>query len=204
MKGKQYTDSSSANPNNKQNGSRGEAQDLKARNKQRSVTIGENGEEIIRLNKFLQVKSKVFLNLQEEMNETAKELRTHMHEGHFTPAPAVPERKPRLQCNVRSESFRGNSNVFDLNGAGGENSPLHSISDGLCKWKSNQTCEIFSVPGSNTREIIKDAGNSFVFFLAGYAENVQCDRRKDVSDLATQCDLEGATADNVNDNTQVQ
>ncbi|KAF5611140.1 hard-surface inducible [Fusarium sp. NRRL 25303] len=135
------------------------------------------------------------------MNEKAKELRTHMHEGHFTPAPAVPERKIRLQCNVRSESFRGNSNVVDFNGAGGENSPLHSISDGLCKWKSNQTCEIFSVPGSNTREIIKDAGNSFVLFLAGYAENVQCERRKDVSDLATQCDLEGATADNVNDNT---
>ncbi|KAI1019167.1 hypothetical protein LB503_009214 [Fusarium chuoi] len=92
---------------------------------------GEKGDEIKRLNSVIETKEKAFLKLQEEMNEKAKELRTHMHEGHVTPAPAptvVPEPKLRFKCNIRSESSRGNSNVFfDLNGAGGQNPPVHAM-----------------------------------------------------------------------------
>jgi hypothetical protein len=40
-------------------------------------------------------------------------------------------------------------------------------SDGSYKWNSNQIWEIFTVPGSNTRVILKNAGNSFVLFSAG-------------------------------------
>ncbi|CZR41630.1 uncharacterized protein FPRO_11219 [Fusarium proliferatum ET1] len=83
----------------------------------RSVTIDENGEEIIRLKKVIQVKTGASLKLREEMNEKAKELRPHMHDGHLKPAPAVPQSGLRFLCNIQSEIFRGNSNVFDLNGA---------------------------------------------------------------------------------------
>ncbi|KAI1043971.1 hypothetical protein LB505_003318 [Fusarium chuoi] len=114
-----------------------DAKDLDKLAKERGVTIGEKGDEIKRLNSVIETKEKAFLKLQEEMNEKAKELRTHMHEGHITPAPApapaptptvVPEPKFRFKCNIRSESSRGNSNVFfDLNGAGGQNPPVHAM-----------------------------------------------------------------------------
>ncbi|KAG7411291.1 hypothetical protein Forpe1208_v010627 [Fusarium oxysporum f. sp. rapae] len=183
-----------------------EVKGLEALAKQRSVTIGENGDEIIRLNNIIQAKTTAFLKLQEEMNDKAKELRTHMHEGHVTPAPtAAPEPKLRFKCNIRSESSSGNKNVFfDLNGAGGQNPPVHAISDGSYKWNSNQIWEIFSVPGSNTRVIIKNAGNSFVLFSTGHGQNVKCERNRDVSDLAAQWDLQGATVENVTDSTQVR
>ncbi|KAI7761000.1 hypothetical protein LZL87_012153 [Fusarium oxysporum] len=183
-----------------------EVKDLEALAKQRSVTIGENGDEINRLNNIIQAKTTAFLKLQEEMNDKAKELRTHMHEGHVTPAPtAAPEPKLRFKCNIRSESSSGNKNVFfDLNGAGGQNPPVHAISDGSYKWNSNQIWEIFSVPGSNTRVIIKNAGNSFVLFSTGHGQNVKCERNRDVSDLAAQWDLQGATVENVTDSTQVR
>ncbi|PNP81244.1 hypothetical protein FNYG_05276 [Fusarium nygamai] len=104
-----------------------------------------------------------------------------------------------------SESSSGNKNVFfDFNGAGGRNPPVHAISDGSYKWNSNQIWEIFSVPGSNTRIIIKNAGNSFVLFSAGHEQTVKCKRNRDVSDLAAQWDLEGATVENVTDSTQVR
>ncbi|KLP00666.1 uncharacterized protein FFB20_03527 [Fusarium fujikuroi] len=187
-----------------------DAKDLDKLAKERGVTIGEKGDEIKRLNSVIETKEKAFLKLQEEMNEKAKELRTHMHEGHVTPAPAptptvVPEPKLRFKCNIRSESSSGNKNVFfDLNGAGGQNPPVHAISDGSYKWNSNQIWEIFSIPGSNTRVIIKNAGNSFVLFSTGHGQTVKCERNRDVSDLAAQWDLQGATVDNVNDNTQVR
>ncbi|RBR09153.1 hypothetical protein FVER53590_26476 [Fusarium verticillioides] len=116
-----------------------------------------------------------------------------MHEGHVTPAPTLtvaPEPKLRFKCNIRSENSSGNKNVFfDLNGAGDQNPPVHAISDGSCKWNSNQIWEIFSVPGSNTRIIIKNAGNSFVLFSAGHGKTVKCERNRAVSDLAAQWDL---------------
>lgn len=110
-----------------------DAKDLDKLAKERGVTIGEKGDEIKRLNSVIETKEKAFLKLQEEMNEKAKELRTHMHEGHVTPAPAptptvVPEPKLRFKCNIRSESSSGNKNVFfDLNGAGGQNPPVHAM-----------------------------------------------------------------------------
>ncbi|KAG4277616.1 hypothetical protein FPRO04_07393 [Fusarium proliferatum] len=143
----------------------------------RSVTIDENGEEIIRLKKVIQVKTGASLKLREEMNEKAKELRPHMHDGRLKPAPAVPQSGLRFLCNIQSEIFRGNSNVFDLNGA---------------------------VPDLNSRFIIKNAGKSFVLFPSGHRTSVQCERNKDVSDLEAQWDLGGATVENVNDNTQVR
>ncbi|PCD31322.1 hypothetical protein AU210_010977 [Fusarium oxysporum f. sp. radicis-cucumerinum] len=139
-----------------------DVKDLEALAKERSVTISENGDEIMRLNKIIQVKTD-------------------------------------------AESSSGNKNVFfDLNGAGGQNPPVHAISDGSYKWNSNQIWEIFSVPGSNTRVIIKNAGNSFVLFSAGHGQTVKCERNRDVSDLAAQWDLQGATVENVTDSTQVR
>ncbi|KAF5703307.1 hard-surface inducible [Fusarium mundagurra] len=189
----------------------GEAQadveDVEALAKQRSLIIGENDEEIIGLEKIIQVRISAFLKLQEEMDEKAKELRTHMHEGHVTPTPtAAPESKLRFKYNIRSESSRGNKNVFfDLKGAGGQNLPVHAILDGSYKWGSNQAWEILSVPGFNTRVIIKVAGNIFVLFSAGrQGHTVECERNRDASDLAAQWDLQGATVENVTDSTQVR
>ncbi|KAF5538012.1 hard-surface inducible [Fusarium phyllophilum] len=154
----------------------GEAQadveDLETLAKQRSLIIGENDEEIIGLENIIQVRITAFLKLQEEMDEKAKELRTHMHEGHVAPTPtAAPESKLRFKYNIRRESSSCNKNVFfDLKGAGGQNLPVHAISvtlDGSYKWDSNHTWEILSVPGFNTRVVIKIAGNSFVLFSAG-------------------------------------
>ncbi|EWG53211.1 hypothetical protein FVEG_17071 [Fusarium verticillioides 7600] len=126
-----------------------------------------------------------------------------MHESYVAPAPTptvIPELKLRFKCNVRSESSSGNKNVFDLNGVGGQNPPVQA-------WNSNRIWEIFSVPGSNTRIIIKNAGNSFVLFSAGKhtiprteAINYEEDRtRKDC-----QWDLQDATVENVTDRTQVR
>ncbi|EWZ31644.1 hypothetical protein FOZG_14767 [Fusarium oxysporum Fo47] len=183
-----------------------DVKDLEALAKKKSKTISEQADEIIKLNNTIKEKTLAFDNLETELKDRAKELRTHMHEGHVTPAPtAAPEPKLRFKCNIRSESSSGNKNVFfDLNGAGGQNPPVHAISDGSYKWNSNQIWEIFSVPGSNTRVIIKNAGNSFVLFSAGHGQTVKCERNRDVSDLAAQWDLQGATVENVTDSTQVR
>ncbi|KAJ4135494.1 hypothetical protein BFJ70_g14012 [Fusarium oxysporum] len=183
-----------------------DVKDLEAFAKKKSKTISEQADEIIKLNNTIKEKTLAFDNLETELKDKAKELRTHMHEGHVTPAPtAAPEPKLRFKCNIRSESSSGNKNVFfDLNGAGGQNPPVHAISDGSYKWNSNQIWEIFSVPGSNTRVIIKNAGNSFVLFSAGHGQTVKCERNRDVSDLAAQWDLQGATVENVTDSTQVR
>ncbi|KAF5230974.1 hypothetical protein FANTH_13588 [Fusarium anthophilum] len=186
-----------------------EVQGLEKLAKERGVTIVENGDEITRLNNIIQAKAKA----------------THMHEGHVTPAPVptvVPEPKLRFKCNIRSESSSGNKHVFlDLNGQGGQDPPVHAISDGSYRLNANQIWEIFSVPGSNTRVVIKNAGNSFVLFSAGkytipqnrpnylqkdtgHGQTVKCERSRDVSDLAAQWDLQGATVDNVTDSTQVR
>ncbi|EXL42922.1 hypothetical protein FOCG_14485 [Fusarium oxysporum f. sp. radicis-lycopersici 26381] len=181
-----------------------DVKDLEAFAKKKSKTISEQADEIIKLNNTIKEKTLAFDNLETELKDKAKELRTHMHEGHVTPAPtAAPEPKLRFKCNIRSESSSGNKNVFfDLNGAGGQNPPVHAISDGSYKWNSNQIWEIFSVPGSNTRVIIKNAGNSFVLFSAGHGQTVKCERNRDVSDLAAQWDLQGVTVENVTDSTQ--
>ncbi|KAF5613622.1 hard-surface inducible [Fusarium subglutinans] len=191
----------------------------------KSKTITEQAEEIIKLNNTIKEKTLAFDNLEMELKDKAKELRTHMHEGHVTPAPVptvVPEPKLRFKCNIRSESSSGNNHVFlDLNGQGGQNPPVHAISDGSYRLNANQIWEIFSVPGSNTRVVIKNAGNSFVLFSAGkytipqnrpnylqkdtgHGQTVKCERSRDVSDLAAQWDLQGATVDNVTDSTQVR
>lgn len=110
IKREQYADSSSENSNNKQSknlltsvgglfaGKIGKLMRGSSRRRgsqstyqARSVTIDENGEEIIRLKKVIQVKTGASLKLREEMNEKAKELRPHMHDGHLKPAPAVPQ-----------------------------------------------------------------------------------------------------------------
>ncbi|KAH7237728.1 uncharacterized protein BKA55DRAFT_741655 [Fusarium redolens] len=174
--------------------------DLDALAKARSKTIREQTDEMTKLNNTITEKTRAFDNLETELKDKAKELRTHMHEGHITP-----ESKLRFKCNIRSESSSSNKNAFlDLNGAGGQNPPVHAISDGSYRWNSNQIWEIFSVPGSNTRVVIKNAGNSFVLFSVGHGKTVQCERNHDVSDLAAQWDLQGATVDNINDNTQVR
>ncbi|KAG5815056.1 hypothetical protein H9Q74_002974 [Fusarium xylarioides] len=138
------------------------------------------------------------------MDEKAKELRTHIHEGHVTLTPtAAPKSKLRFKYNIRSESSSCNKNVFlDLKGAGGQNLPVHAILGESYKWDSNHTWEIFSVPGSNTRVIIKIACNGFVLFSAD-RQTVECERSHDASDLAARWDLQGATVENVTDSTQV-
>ncbi|RKK46602.1 hypothetical protein BFJ67_g8153 [Fusarium oxysporum f. sp. cepae] len=176
-----------------------DVKDLEALAKKRRKTISEQADEIIKLNNTIKEKTLAFDNLETELKDKAKELRTHMHEGHVTPTPtAAPEPKLRFKCNIRSESSSRNMNVFfDLNGAGGQNPPVHAISDGSYKWNSNKIWEIFSVPGSNTRTRLlkKDIG---------HGQTVKCERNRDVSDLAAQWDLQGATVENVTDSTQVR
>ncbi|KAG5657313.1 hypothetical protein KAF25_005877 [Fusarium avenaceum] len=172
----------------------------------KSDMIRKQAEAIVRLNNTISEGTIAFDNLQNKFEEQAKGMRTHMHENHTSPpAPTtVPEPKLRFKCNLRSEISGGKHVFFDLNGAGGQNPPVHAISDGSYKWNSNQIWEIFTVPGSNTRVILKNAGNSFVLFSAGHGQNVRCERNHDTSDLAAQWDLQGATVDNVTDNTQVR
>ncbi|KAF5633308.1 hard-surface inducible [Fusarium tjaetaba] len=123
-----------------------DVKDLETLAEKRSKTIAQQAEEIMELDNTIKEKTLAFGNLETELKDKAKkELPT-----------VVPGPKLRFKCNIRSESSSGNKNVFfDLNGAGGQNLPVHAI------W------EIFSVPGSNTRIIIKNAGNSFVLFSAG-------------------------------------
>ncbi|KAF4943351.1 hypothetical protein FGADI_13476 [Fusarium gaditjirri] len=111
-------------------------------------------------------KAKAVRNLEDEMKEKTKELRTHMHERHLTP-----ESKRQFKCNIRSESSGGSRHAFfDPNGS---NTRVMTKNAGnsfvvLSEGK-------YPVLQIRQRLLTKDIG---------HGKNVQCKRDKDVSDLA--------------------
>ncbi|KAM5353370.1 hypothetical protein ACJ41O_000020 [Fusarium nematophilum] len=115
----------------------------------------------------------------------------------------MPSNEPefRYKVNIRCET----GGVFvDLNAGGGMDPAVIAYSNDTYKTNPNQIWEIYSVPGFDTRVVIKNSGNKAVLYSTGSGRRVGADKGVNVWDAAAQWYLEGGQIGDIKDDTIIR
>ncbi|KAF5013398.1 hypothetical protein FDECE_586 [Fusarium decemcellulare] len=117
----------------------------------------------------------------------------------------MPSNEPeyRFKANLRSEA---GDTFVDLNAGGGQDPPVIAYSNNSNKTNPNQIWDFYSVPGFDTRVVVKNSGNKYVLFAdgSGSGRKVRCEKGHDVWDAAAQWYLEGGQVTDIGDNAVVR
>ncbi|KAJ4258943.1 hypothetical protein NW762_008031 [Fusarium torreyae] len=115
----------------------------------------------------------------------------------------MPSNEPQFRFKANLQSGSGNA-YLDLSGGGGYD-PAVIANNNTETSNSNQIWEFYSVPGFETRVVIKNSsGKKQVLYAGSDGQNVQCSTSPNVWDAAAQWYLEGAEFGDVKNGTVVR
>ncbi|KAJ3549591.1 hypothetical protein NM208_g422 [Fusarium decemcellulare] len=106
----------------------------------------------------------------------------------------------RFKANLRSEA---GDTFVDLNAGGGKDPAIIAFSNGTNKSNPNQIWEFYSVPGFETRVVIKSSTNQSVVYAETAGGRARADKH-DVWDAAAQWYLEGGPVEDIKEDTIVR
>ncbi|KAI5459037.1 ricin B lectin domain-containing protein [Mariannaea sp. PMI_226] len=115
----------------------------------------------------------------------------------------MPSNEPQFRFKANLLSGAGNAFV-DLSGGGGANPPVIAFFNNTNTTNPNQIWEFYSVPGFETRVVVKNSGNKSVLYSAADGQNVRCDSSPSVWDASAQWYLEGGEVGDIKDGTIVR
>ncbi|KAM0552417.1 hypothetical protein ACHAPJ_007977 [Fusarium lateritium] len=115
----------------------------------------------------------------------------------------MPSNEPEFRFKANLQSGSGNAYV-DLNRGGGQDPAVIAFNNNTEASNINQIWEFYSVPGFETRVVIKNSGKKQILFAGSDGQNVQCSNSPNAWDAAAQWYLEGAEFGDVKNGTVVR